>query len=105
MPDFAIYDVNEEEIKVGTRCIYGAPDPEDIADVTVTVISISDPDGDVDDETGRGIEITPRVEIKFNDGTIEKIQTHNTTQLTWAHYPDFDGAEWRYDADDLEVVK
>jgi hypothetical protein len=81
-------DADKKEIIVGSR-------------VTVDgyligrVISISDPDGDVDDD-GRQIGIAPKITVEWGDGEDERFET----SYTGSGYGD--DAPWQ--CEDLEVV-
>jgi hypothetical protein len=90
-----IVDWKENEIRIGSRCLFG--------DTVCIVESISDPDGDYDDNLGRAVMIMPRVYVKFLDGTEDRADTHRITEITWADYPDGPELE-RFQADDLEVI-
>ena len=98
-----ILDCNDREITVGKLAIYGSPPLGETDEYMVEVISISDPDGDYDDELGRGVEITPRVKVCFNDGTEEDIRTYNGTPISWVCYPNGPD-EFINPADALEVI-
>lgn len=67
------------------------PDPGEGA-----VLAISDFDADVDDDTGRGISIPPRITVRWADGTTEDYATFG-----WDHTPvgfDADGDPLSYDS-------
>jgi len=100
-----VTDYAGEELKPGSFALYGAPgDGDDPRDYVVIVTSISDPDGDYDDELGRGVEITPRVSVRFASGDEDRVVSRNVTPITWACYPD--GPEdVTYEVDDLELLR
>ena len=66
-------DADGKPLAVGSRVAVG-PEPGDQG----TVTSISDLDGDVDDE-GRSIAIMPRVYVRFDDGVEDDFGTSNTS--------------------------
>jgi hypothetical protein len=68
-----IQDEYGNEVVVGSRCVYGAPDDESDPNYVVTVAAISDVDGDYDDELGRGVMIPPFVTVKFENGEDEDV--------------------------------
>lgn len=57
----SVLDANRNTVMVGDWVTVG-PEPEDRGEV----ITISDPDGDIDDE-GRAYGISPSVGVQFND--------------------------------------
>jgi len=63
--DITVRDERGQEIKVGTRAVYGCPEPENRENAIVTVTEISEPDvyynpvTDADDG-GYGVKITVR---------------------------------------------
>jgi hypothetical protein len=67
------------------------------------VESISEPDGDYDDELQRAVEYPPRVTVRFPDGNFDKVRSYNDTTITWADYPDGPVLS-TYRVDDLKVV-
>lgn len=79
-------DTNGVEFKVGDRVNDGRG--------SGVVESVSDPDGDVDDE-GRSITIPPRALVKFDDGEDDYFTSYWTAQGPWD-----DDAPWQFD--DLE---
>lgn len=103
-PTETIWDCNEEPLHVGSRVVYGnLAYPEDVAAQTGEVTAISDVDVDHDDETGRAKQISPRVTVRFQDGTAEECTTVDVTPVSWRDYPDGPD-ELIFQADDLEVV-
>lgn len=92
MSSIQILDANGVEIVLGGKYKAG--------DEAGEVVSISDPDGDVDDETGRGIQIPPYVTVRYEDGSTEEHRTYSANALTWADYPD-GPAVWLFQTDDL----
>jgi hypothetical protein len=100
-----ILDEYGNELRVGSKAIYGCPEPGEVAKNTVTVIEITDPDGDVDDDTGRSIEITPRVVFRFPDGDTDKVSSLNITPGSSWHYDDMGPFEMIYEVGDLEWIK
>jgi hypothetical protein len=100
--DFTVVDVNDKKIEVGNECIYGSPLPEDdLVEFRCKVIEITEPDGDVDDDTGRTRLVPPFVKVEFVDGVTEQLSTYNITSGAWhpSHGPD----EWHFQTDDLAV--
>jgi hypothetical protein len=93
----AIKDERGQEIKVGTRAVYGAPDPEDTDNSIVTVIEIGEPDvyynpvTDTDDG-GYGVKVT----FRFKDG-----QTYSVDAMA-SHIDDHDEV---FEAPDLDVIE
>lgn len=90
-----VQDCNGREVKVGTRAVYGAPDPGEVAAQTVEVIAISEPDVLYNPETdaddgGYAVDIT----IRFPDGDTDKLQAKI---LSSSYSP---GA-WESDADEV----
>jgi hypothetical protein len=63
-----IQDELGNDIVVGSRCVYGCPEPEEVANCLVTVFEITDSDCDYDDELGRAVEYGPYVKIRFDTG-------------------------------------
>jgi hypothetical protein len=84
-------DANGKPLKVGSRVTVG-PEPGDQG----TVVSISDLEGDVDDE-GRSIAIMPRVYVRFDDGVEDDFGTSNVGG--WNYYEPL-----VFQCDDLEVA-
>lgn len=102
--DQKVTDWDGNELEVGTRAIYGSPPPGAEAEYAVTVVSISDYDVDYSDELERAECYPPRVKVRFDDGEIDTVVTHESTKITWNDYPD-GPAVVVFAADDLEVVK
>lgn len=97
---FEILDFNGHEIQVGSVCVYGCPEPHErnTARYLVTVEEITDPDGDYDDELGRGVAINPYVKVRFHDGDEDQIGT----SFNWNKSGMY-GDPLVYDCDDLEL--
>lgn len=90
--DTVVLDANGAKLEVGTQVWVGPPtDPANLG----VVESISDPDGDVDDE-GRGVAINPSVAVKFGDGTKDAFTTWWTGTGPW------DSDDTPYKCDDVE---
>ncbi len=76
-------DALGNEFKVGDRVVDGQG--------LGTVISVSDPDGDVDDE-GRSIYISPKATVRFDNGDEEVYSSFWT-----ATGPHDEDAPWQFD--------
>ena len=90
-PEILVMDMNDTEIKVGTRVVYF--DSEDQGVVT----AISDIDGDVDDETGRSILVPPQITVKWDTSGTEKY---------WSRYQGgsyYDG-KMKFEVEDVDVI-
>src|SRR5215472_15968749 len=96
MSDDIYIDWRETPFKIGdhVKC-----DDDQVGLVT----KISDPDGDVDDDTGRDILIPPKLFVKFDDSDVEEQFTgYNATPAPdW--YDEEPQFTWQFD--DVEVVK
>jgi hypothetical protein len=72
--EIRVQDSSGDEIKVGSLCIYGAPDPDEAAKSIVEITEISEPDvyynpaTDADDG-GYGVKIT----FRFDSGETETV--------------------------------
>jgi len=90
--EYRYLDCNGVEIRKGDKVRVG-PDPGDVG----TILSISDPDGDVD-EYGRTVGINPSVKVQFPD-------CDDSFMCAWqATGPwDDDNPDWQ--CDDVEKVK
>ncbi len=99
-----VKDWRGSPLSVGAHVLYGAQDPGDGTGANHGVITaISDPDGDYDDELGRGVLIPPRVTVRFDDGSTDTADTHyDGPPITWSMYPDGPPSIWT--ADDLELL-
>jgi hypothetical protein len=76
-----ITDSDGMPLRVGQTVHCGVPgshDPEDYA----TVVSISDVDGDLDDE-GRPVFFMPRVSVRYADGQTDDFATETTATGPW----------------------
>lgn len=93
MSDVTVRTTDGEDISVDDTVyaehLYGEP-------VEGKVISISDPDGDYDDETLRPVAINPKVEVEFVNGDKE---IFNTVAIN-VHWEDLD-----YEAEELYADK
>ena len=98
-----ITDWREQPIRLFDRVLYGEPLRGEFQRAVCTVVAISDPDADYDDELQRGVEYPPRVTVVFSSGERDEVSTFNVTRPTWADYPDGPD-EWTYQADDLELL-
>ena len=95
MSDDIYIDWRETPFKIGDRVKCDD-------DIVGTVTKISDPDGDVDDDTGRGILIPPKLTVKFDDEAEEQFTGYNATPAPdW--YDEEPQFTWQFD--DVEVVK
>jgi hypothetical protein len=100
--DFTVFDVNDKKIEVGSECIYGAPEEGDLAVCRCKVIEITEPDADVDDDTGRSRLVPPFVKVEFVDGVTEQLSTYNITGGAW--HPSQGPDEWHFQTDDLAIA-
>jgi hypothetical protein len=93
--DYRVLDALGNVVSVGSRVLY--------ADESLgTVLAISDPDADYDDELGRGVFYPPKVTVRLDDGEQDAVSTYRSTQITWADYPDGPAIE-DFTCDDIEV--
>jgi len=102
-----VIDANGNEIKVGTKCVYGAPEPEDLENAIVEVIEISEPDvyynpaTDTDDG-GYGVKIT----FRFKTGETDQVDAFVAPE--WYRQAQWEAGEevevFQHDGD-LEVYK
>jgi hypothetical protein len=94
---FKVLDSRKEgvEITVGSRVLYADNDPATPA----TVIAISEPDGDYDDELQRGVEYPPKITLLFENDTEYDVVTYNATEIRGPYWPE----EMIYCTDDLKV--
>jgi len=97
---FQILDPLGNELVVGSRVVYGCPDPHErnTPRYLATVYEITDPDGDYDDELGRGVAINPYVLVRWDDGETDRLGT----SFNW-HESGMYGDPLVYDCDDLEL--
>lgn len=103
MSSFEVRDINGQKIAVGNRVLFGDPRPDERDLHTGEVTEITEPDADYDDELGRGVQITPRVVVRFPDGSEERTRTINMTEVTWADYPDGPAHEI-FEAEEIELT-
>lgn len=84
--NLTVTDYNDKPVTVGTRVRMwdfeeGHPEfPVARARYEGVVIEITDFEGDVDDDTGRSIEITPDVRVRFDSGDEQSFST-----CEWEH--------------------
>jgi hypothetical protein len=72
-----------EELPLGERPVLTvAGEPLSAAEASGTILSISDPDGDVGDE-GRSIAIPPRITVRFDDGVEDRYPGHWLAAGPW----------------------
>lgn len=88
-----VTDCKGTALQVGSRVRAGLPVEGDAGTVTL----ITEPDGDIDDDTGRGIQIMPRVHVRFDDGVVDDFVTSWTAQGPWDEDAPFM-------CDDVEVI-
>jgi len=90
-------DWKEQPVKVGSRVKFGDDDSQ-----IGTVTKITDRDADVDDDTGRGYIVPPKLFIKFDDGSEEYCSGWNSTPA-----PDWydEEPEYVWEFEDIEVLK
>jgi len=80
-------------IVVGSRCVYGLPEPDEISDSLCTVVEITESDADYDDELGRAVMYGPYVKIRFDSGEEERLTAIlDYAQSSW-EYPVFTVAD------------
>lgn len=101
--DQKVTDWSGKPLELGTRVIFGSPDPDKKDESTGTIIEITDYDVDYCDATERAECSPPRVKVRFDDGEEDVATTYDATPVSWNDYPN-GPAELIFQADDLEVA-
>lgn len=92
-----IFDGLDNELEIGSTVrVYGTRPDDELAKQHGKVVSISDADGDADDE-GRPVFYPPQVYVRFFDGVEDSF--HVSTR-----YADAYVGEFHYECEDLELV-
>ena len=97
MSDDIYWDWRETPFKVGDTIKVG-DDPEQVG----IAESITDCDGDVDDDTGQGYMNPPNLTVRFKDGETDHFASHNNTPAPEWYDPE---PQFIWQFDDVEVVK
>jgi hypothetical protein len=98
-----VLDCQGNQIKFGTRVLYGVPDPGDFHKHMATVVEISEPDI-LESDDGRVVDYLVEITVKFSDGETDKLKASFVNPGWDYHEGDSDYEEIFEEGGDLEVL-